>query len=91
MTLELQDPPEPGFLIFGAGIAFDIGATMVVEALGSLAAGCELNLPDIIAHFDILNDGSSGSGLMRTGPSIADIELTLTSTARSTAWSRFRL
>ncbi|KAE9378538.1 hypothetical protein N431DRAFT_554693 [Stipitochalara longipes BDJ] len=80
-TQGLPDLTIPGFLVLGPAIALDIGATVSVEALGGLAAGYQLNWPDITAHFDILNDDYSASGLMPVGTPIADTELNITSTA----------
>jgi hypothetical protein len=71
----------PGFLVVGPAIALDVGATVSVDALGGLAAGYQLNWDAITAHFDILNDDYSASGLTPIGTPILDTEANITSTA----------
>ncbi len=81
VTKGLPNLTVPGFLILGPTIALDVGAAISIEALGGLAAGYNLNWPAINAHFDILNDVYTATGLIPAGSPLADTEANITSTA----------
>jgi hypothetical protein len=79
----------PGFLVLGPAVSIDAGATIDVEAEGGLAAGYNLNWPTITAHFDIINDDYSATGLVPVESPIFDVEANIT--VASTAYALLSL
>jgi hypothetical protein len=74
----------PGFLVIGPAISLDIRATVAVQAVGGLAAGYQFSWPSITAHFDILDDIYTATGLTLITTLIFDYEANITPKRQST-------